>query len=101
MLRSLNFILLFSVIVCVVSLLLGLYMNSTLPRLNNLLRHFVSSSSGEMATFTLNTGATIPKIGLGTWKSQKGEVKGAVLEALKSGYKLIDCAVSKTSYTSY
>ncbi|SMY19805.1 unnamed protein product [Zymoseptoria tritici ST99CH_1A5] len=43
-------------------------------------------------TFTLNTGARIPAVGLGTWQSSPGEVKKAVAHALKSGYKHIDCA---------
>lgn len=34
---------------------------------------------------TLNTGAEIPTVGLGLWKSGEGEVKQAVLEALKQG----------------
>lgn len=43
-------------------------------------------------TVKLNTGATIPLIGLGTWQSPKGEVAHAVEHALKSGYKHIDAA---------
>ncbi|KAF2862521.1 Aldo/keto reductase [Piedraia hortae CBS 480.64] len=42
--------------------------------------------------FTLNTGATIPAVGLGTWQSGPGEVTAAVETALKCGYRHIDAA---------
>ncbi|KAJ3548352.1 hypothetical protein NM208_g1060 [Fusarium decemcellulare] len=42
--------------------------------------------------FTLNTGYTIPAIGLGTWQSKPNEVKTAVETALKIGYRHIDAA---------
>ena len=36
-------------------------------------------------TVKLHNGATLPLIGLGTWKSGKGEVQSAVYESLKAG----------------
>ncbi|RCK64674.1 Glycerol 2-dehydrogenase (NADP(+)) [Candida viswanathii] len=43
-------------------------------------------------TFTLNTGAKIPAIGLGTWQSAPGDVYHATVTALKNGYRHIDTA---------
>jgi len=45
-------------------------------------------------TFTLNTGAKIPAIGLGTWQSAPGEVEHAVEAALRAGYRHIDTALA-------
>lgn len=45
-------------------------------------------------TFTLNTGAKIPAIGLGTWQSKPDEVKEAVEIALRKGYRHIDTALA-------
>ncbi|KAI5838784.1 NADP-dependent oxidoreductase domain-containing protein [Morchella snyderi] len=45
------------------------------------------------SSFKLNTGASIPSIGLGTWQAPAGEVQKAVAYALlKAGYTHIDCA---------
>ena len=43
-------------------------------------------------SFTLNTGATIPVIGFGTWLAAPHEVEKAVEIALRNGYTHIDCA---------
>lgn len=44
-------------------------------------------------TYTLNTGATIPKIGFGTWQTPDGEIAyRSVLSALNIGYRHIDTA---------
>ncbi|KAJ5085067.1 aldo-keto reductase [Penicillium argentinense] len=50
----------------------------------------------SMATpthFKLNTGAQIPAVGLGTWRSEPGQVRRAVSFALKNGYSHIDAAL--------
>lgn len=48
--------------------------------------------TNSTSVLTLNTGATIPQLGLGTWRSTEEEAYNAVLEALKAGYKHIDSA---------
>ncbi|AQZ10786.1 YPR1 (YDR368W) and GCY1 (YOR120W) [Zygosaccharomyces parabailii] len=44
------------------------------------------------STLKLNTGASIPQVGLGTWRSLENEGYVSVAEALKDGYRHIDGA---------
>ncbi len=45
-----------------------------------------------MKELTFADGSAVPQLGLGTWKSDPGMVGSAVKEALKIGYRHIDCA---------
>lgn len=52
----------------------------------------LSQISSGMETLTFPNGDNMPKFGLGTWKSKPGEVYAAVREAIRIGYRHIDCA---------
>lgn len=49
-------------------------------------------SSSTVESVLLSSGHSIPRIGLGTWKSEKGQVRHAVYEAVRAGYRHVDCA---------
>jgi alcohol dehydrogenase (NADP+) len=47
-----------------------------------------------MKQITYKNGDEMPSIGLGTWKSGKGDVGKAIIMALEAGYRHIDCAAT-------
>ena len=58
----------------------------------NVLKTHPSSPGEPMKYLAITTADTIPALGLGTWKSNPGEIAQAVSTALKIGYRHIDCA---------
>jgi len=45
-----------------------------------------------MSSLIFKNNDKMPALGLGTWQANKGEVYSAVIEAIKLGYRHIDCA---------
>jgi alcohol dehydrogenase (NADP+) len=45
-----------------------------------------------MKNYPFANGDTLPALGLGTWKSEKGKVYQAIKDAIKIGYRHFDCA---------
>jgi diketogulonate reductase-like aldo/keto reductase len=54
--------------------------------------HLIYNRDMGSKVVQLNTGAEMPAIGFGTWQMHTKEVREAVTEALKTGYRLIDTA---------
>jgi len=46
-----------------------------------------------MKTLAFSNGDQMPVLGLGTWKSEPGQVYAAVREAIRAGYRHLDCAL--------
>ena len=47
---------------------------------------------GMVEALTLRSGAKMPAVGLGTWKIPREACRQTVLEAIRTGYRHLDCA---------
>ncbi|MBR0035960.1 MAG: aldo/keto reductase, partial [Synergistaceae bacterium] len=52
----------------------------------------ISGAACASEYVTLNSGCTMPVLGLGTWTLDNSEAEEAVYTAIRSGYRLIDTA---------
>ena len=52
----------------------------------------VQTSSSDELFYNLSSGYKMPAVAYGTFRSEKGEVGQAVLEAIKAGYRHFDLA---------
>ncbi|KAI1299358.1 Aldo-keto reductase family 1 member A1-A [Halotydeus destructor] len=71
----------------------------TLNRILRCVQRHVESSSVSIASLStasnsvlLNNGQSMPTVGLGTWRTPKGQAKQIVLDAIEAGYRHFDCA---------
>lgn len=53
---------------------------------------YALTQRNKMKQLTFRNGDTLDILGLGTWKSQPGEVGAAIRSAIKIGYRHFDCA---------
>lgn len=53
---------------------------------------FRKEAREEEMEITLNSGFKMPIVGLGVWRMEKGEVRDLIINAIKIGYRHLDCA---------
>lgn len=62
---------------------------NTATRISQVSSHITRRNMASITSFKLNTGASIPAVGFGTWQDKDAQEK-AVTEALNAGYRHID-----------